>query len=683
MSNSYLNFKIIGYSGVDTLSSYAIPIPLLFIPEATQTSDNGHRILWNFGDGTISRSFSATKSYTYPGKYYVDMVVFDCNNNAQISTFRKEITVYDYIPLTFNISLDDFEYTTHIIFKCGKIDGPFKVKSYFPHYQSESNIYYNVLSSGSYDYWNIKNNKFSNMENYYSLYDRIYNYSINEYQFREIDKVVFEEPIKLYAKLSNNTIIGCSERDIDSVFVGLSAEKNVYFKDDTVSDNILINFFFDKLNYKFGGNTLNYINNLGVSLSAKVIRNDANHLSITSNGYDGEGVIVDSFNINPIKFYNTNIPFVVKIKDSEWFSVKTFDKIQQYNLIISVSSFDNTSPYYVITSLNDTLSSQNSGGMFRGNIIFPMASSTDILSGVTIKASGTFSDGVSSYVLSGKSNLFDVYPLNHFDIYKKNENFDPVSTLRDVTFQEILLDKNVLFDDFFGGVLGNSDSDHEGIGIKTYEKNANFVSNTQDVDTCEITFLNSFSEYMNYNDVNEENYTYPVKVKRFIDLGSINKFKLVGVANKFKENFDIKHRTTKDEFGINLGSSISPLSYIVQAGTPIVALEKFSNSYSLLNTWQPVSAVGATTFPLSNYSSDWGWPLVLPTDFNFLNVEQYYLFFEYVNQYDDTIIGGVIDFENSKTTIPLTATSDNLFSDNGVFDNVFLSVLYQSLSITN
>ena len=83
----------------------------------------------------------------------------------------------------------------------------------------------------------------------------------------------------------------------------------------------------------------------------------------------------------------------------------------------------------------------------------------------------------------------------------------------------------------------------------------------------------------------------------------------------------------------------------------IVALEKFSNVYSVLNTWQPVSAVDTTIYPLSDYSSEWGWALVLPTEMGFGDMSKYYIFFEYNPQYDNTLLDGVIDFDNAKTTI--------------------------------
>ena len=169
--------------------------------------------------------------------------------------------------------------------------------------------------------------------------------------------------------------------------------------------------------------------------------------------------------------------------------------------------------------------------------------------------------------------------------------------------------------------------------------------------------------------------------KYLLNLASIDRNKLVGERNKFKENLDIRGHASKDIYGINIGNKIDTTTYMVSAGIPLVTLEKFGNVYNLLNTYQPVSSVLNTNYALSTYSSDWGWPLVLPTSFNFIDIEKYYLFFEYVPQYDNSLIGGVIDFDNSKTTISPTVTHSDLFSDGGIFENMFGTVLYQSLSL--
>jgi len=702
MSNTttYINFSAVDYMGTDSLSSYALDLtPIKFIPDLDNSIHN--RVVWSFGDGTISDSFSASKVYTYPGRYVVNMVVYDCDNNAQISVFEKFITIHDFVTHKFDVSyypsqLDVVMYNGEevlydgepiyftpsggysLVLRCGSISSPLIINSYYPPYQNTSDIFYEISGSDSRNYWNI-DNKFKHLENFNTLYDTIYNHHLGGYQYRPIPKIEFEG-VEMYAKLSAGEIVNCPSTDEGSSFIGTSATKNIHINDDTITEKLLVKMFFDKNDIQLLGNGGNYLNNLGITLSAEVVDNPPNHLSITSNGLDGEGYLIDSFNINPIKYYNTNIPFVIRLKDADNFSIKNFEILQLSSLNLSAVS----SGVYSISSLNYTLSGQNHGGSFRGYVTFPNTTPTTILENVKLVASGTFiSDQLSSYTLSGESNDFNVYPSNFFDIYKKNEDFNPEQTIKDLRFQETLLDKEVLFGDFIGGVLGDEYSDHDGIGLKLYEKIANFIDNTQDLDKCEIKFLDSLGKNLNYMGVGDEKWILPENVKRLVNLLSINKAKLFGTVNKFKENLDVRGRTSKDEYGKNIGNMIDPKTYIVSVDRDIVALEKFSNTYTLLNSLQPLSSTNLSSFPLSTYSSDWGWPLVLPSTFNFEDIGKYYLFFDYDDTIDGTVVGGIIDFVNSKTTINISTELSALNITEGIYDNMILDTLYQSLSLTN
>lgn len=718
-STAYINFSAIDYKGVDSLSSYATNLtPLRFIPDLPNKANS--RVIWDFGDDTISKSLSTDKVFTFPGKYIVKLIVYDCHNNAMISSIERTINILDYIPYTFNITKYVYvisEDGTYIMSEdpefellCGKIEGPFIARSYYPSYQPTSSIFYDISGSDSFDFWSIKNDKFYHLDNYNTLYEKIYNYAIKSYQFKEIDKIEFI-PDEVYAKISNNTIVTCDKNDSGAVMVGLTASKEFFIKDDSPSDKILIDFKFDKTNNIFKSEIIQDFNNLGVTLSCAVISNSAYSLSITSNGLDGEGYQVDSFKIDPIKFFNTKIPFVVKIKDNEKFSIKNFNPIELSAINIIVTHVTDvqlttelgeylldevgneiyatgihhplSSIYYSISSLNYTLSGQNSGGTFRGYITFPYGD-TDLLQNVKIHVDGTFiNDKLSSFSLEGGSSYFNVYKNNYYDIWKINEDFNPAETLKDLRFQETMLDKTVLFDDFLGGILGDDKSSHDAIGVKIYEKISNFVSNTQDIDNCEQEFIDALAKFIGYNDTNGEQYKYPESIKRIINLASIDKSKLIGELNKFKENLDIRGRSYKTEYGVNIGDSINPSTYLVSKDSPIVALEKFSNTYTLLNTYQPLSVIGYDNYPLSAYNSTWGWPLVLPDIFDPTDFEKYYLFFTYIDQYDNTPIGGIIDFKNEKTNIPKNSSYNDLIGENGIFQNMFLDSLYQSLSLVS
>lgn len=737
MSNSttYITFSAIDYKGLDSLSSYALSItPLIFVPDLENSIN--HKMVWDFGDGTIAKTFSASKFYKFPGIYTVSLIQYDCNNNAMISSVTKTIQIYDYIPLTFDVTFMGFvldpngnynlteggdfilmedgsyslteEDSNVITLSAGQISTPIRLNSYFPSYQPALDVYYDIYNSNSLNWWDINSNKYAHLESFNVFYEQIYNYTLSSYQYSEIPKITTDQN-PIFVKVNNGTIVQCLSSDDDSCYAGLSGTKLVYIKEDNVTEQLLSYLSFDKTKYIHPYNTnFNYLNNLGITLSATVVENVPVRLNVTSNGLDGEGFPVDSFEIAPIKFYNTKIPFVVKIKDYLDFSIKNFDTIQLSSLNYTLTTtfdlqlatelgeflldelgneiFANgttvtvSTSAYSISSLNYTLSAQNTGGSFRGFVTFP--AQEDLIQNVRLEFNATLTDDQgNSWFLEGVSNYFNVYPTNYFDMYKKNEDFNAAETLKDLRFQEILIDKNILFDDFFGGILGGDSTQHEDIGVKTYEASANFVQNTQDIDDSTIDALDSMGEFMGYNDVNEEKYIYPVKVKRLVDLLSIDKIKLLGYENKFRENFDVKGRSSKTIFGINIGNQIDTTTYVISSTTPIVALEKFSNEYTLLNTYQPVSAVGTHTYPLSSFTSDWGWPLVLPVSLNFSEIEKYYLFFDFVDQYDNTILDGVVDFDNPKTTIPFLTTGEDLNELDGIKEHMFVDTLYTSLSL--
>lgn len=670
----YAYFSAIDFKGENVLSSFALPAtPLRFVTDFA--SDTRTKILWNFGDGTTADTLTALKYYDFPGKYNVNLVVYDCYDNAQISTFTKKVEIHDYFPFTFKLSPD-----TDITSSNGVIIGPWIVTSFYPPYQPVSSIFYTISGSSSKNYWSVYNEKFDHLEPFHTLYQQVYNYKLSSFQYEEINRIDFTG-VPVYGVIENGNIVPCLSSIQGSFFIGTSAQKEIFFRDDEVSSLVSIKFQFDKnnnyLKSEYKSNPQDYINNLGITLSAKVEENtNIDRLSITSNGIDGEGFPITSFDICPLKYYNTDIPFVVKIKDGGNFSIKNFDKLALSSLNVTVSGSSLSAWSYDVFSLNETLSAQGSGGAFRGYLTF---TGTTPITGVQIITDGTFTNHLSSsFTISGRSSLFSVYPKDYYGLYKQNENFDAKETLKSLRFQEILLDKTVLFDEFFGTIFGDADSSYDTIGKKTYEKIANFVANNVDVDVSETEQLYSMIQMMGATYENLGN--IPENIKRFLNLFSIDKNRLFGTSNKFKENFDIRGRTSKDEYGVNLGNQINNSTYVISAGVPIVALEKFSNQYTLLNTYQPLSVAG-WTYQLSAYSPDWGWPLVLPSGFTPDKFPEYYIFFEYVDQYDDRLRGGVIDFSNTLTTVLSTTSYDQLFGDWGIVEQVFGNTLYDSLSL--
>lgn len=650
MSNyQQFDFKIIDYKDEQVLSAYALKeTPLTFIPNVQNLPYV--RVLWDFGDGTYSTSLTANKFYDKAGKYDTNLTIFDCYSNAIISNTLKTVDIKDYLVNTFKVDFDDVSYYDNIIWKNGKISGPLIITATYPNDKTPSSLYYRISGSNSDYYFQDTPDKFRHLRNTYSFFEKIYNQTKKEYEYVEIDKIDINT-VPVYAKIAGSQITLTDSNDLAAFYVGLSGNTRVYFKDDSVN-KLLIDLFFDKRDNNI------WDNNLKISLSANIIENDdVEDFSITSNGLDGEFYAKNSFNIDSQKFSNIDIPFVIKIKDSEHFTVKNFDPLSASNLSYTVLSSNEvvSSQYYTI-STKDCFD-----GALRNIIHF---NSSNKINDVKITVTGSVSSIQGSvYTLNGETSLFDVYPQNFLSIEKKNENYDATEMFKDLRFQEFLLDDSMLFDEFIGSIFGTLSSSYDTLGKKIYEKITNFVQNTQDVDKNEVFSLISQMKMLGTpNDVFENNsFTYPEKIKRILDLFSISNNKLLGINNKFKENFDLRGYSSKTIYGINLGDEINTTTYVVSAGVPIVALEKFSNKYSLLNTEQPVEYTTTTVFPLSSYNQSWGWPLVLPDTFSFGDIEKYYLFFEFVDTFDNTLYDNTIIKDN---TIYDMLSTENIIRDN-------------------
>lgn len=632
-SFSDIEFDVLDWKNENVLSSYALEqTPLRFIPDLDDFSYV--RVLWDFGDGTISSSLTAQKYWENPGKYVVNFTLYDCYSNAVISTEYKIIHIVDYLTHTFTVDFDDPSYYDNISWKLGKISDPITIRAYYPPTIPITSLFYRISGSNS-DYYFDDVDKFRHLDKTYAFHDKIYNNYLSSFQYQEIDRITTENT-SVYAKISGLNLINATESDNNSFFVGVSGTKDIHFKDDSIN-RINIDLFFDRsVEY------LNNRNNTKISLSALIVDNDeVEDLSITSNGLDGEFYEIDSFNIDGRKFSYVDIPFVVKIKDSENFSVKNFPLLSasDVNVLVLSSGDVMDSSYYELEDVGAYY------GSARGKVKF---NTDDVVHYVQLSASlTTTNDQGSSYTLTGITDYFDVYPRNYISIEKRNEDFDAQETFKGLRFQEFLLDKTVLFDDFMGSVFGTLSSSYDTLGKKIYEKITNFVENTQDVDREEIFSLISQLKMTGVdNDVFESNlFKYPEKIKRIMDLGSISKNKLIGFNNKFEENFDIKGFSSKEIFGTNLGEEINTDTYIISAGIPIVALEKFSNRYVLLNTEQPVEETVLSAYMLSGYNVNWGWPLVLPDTYQYSDLEKYYLFFEYQSGYENTLVDNTIVYD--------------------------------------
>jgi len=279
--------------------------------------------------------------------------------------------------------------------------------------------------------------------------------------------------------------------------------------------------------------------------------------------------------------------------------------------------------------------------------------------------------------ITGSSTLFNIFPsTGQYNVSKINEDWNAASFYNSLRYQETLLDKQVFFNEFLGTIVGGFSAQPYELGKTVYEKISNFVNNRSDIDKSNIDALISFCNELSIN-YQDYNYLYPPQIKRLVDLLSIKQSNLWGTQNKYASNFN-KQGTiaSNDTYGINLGSRIDPISGVFSFDKPVVAYERFSGIYSLVNTNTITSSILTITdtitgYPLSAYTSSWGWPLVIPNTVTGSAISEYYEFYEYISNNNNTFYDYIIDWYNPMTTLtPQNSSYTDWSVDDGIIQNM-------------
>jgi hypothetical protein len=279
--------------------------------------------------------------------------------------------------------------------------------------------------------------------------------------------------------------------------------------------------------------------------------------------------------------------------------------------------------------------------------------------------------------LSGKVENVNFYNENPYDFYIRNENFDLSKALKDVSFQPTLQKSKNLYENFFSNIFGKYPFNHNDLGISSFEKVSNFVSNHSDVDTCDVESLYDLSKAFDM-DNDDFKVFYPLEIKRLINNLSINQSKLWGTD--LNDNFNFKNINDNNNF--NRGNLITSDSYMITAGTPVILKTKSLYDYKLINTGyyydsnvsiQDALLLGLSTYPLSslceflNIGDDW---------------KSYYEFYEFEPSNHKIYVDGIIDWNNIQTVLNINLSSrKEWIKDEGVLDTLFSYELYKGLGL--
>jgi len=286
--------------------------------------------------------------------------------------------------------------------------------------------------------------------------------------------------------------------------------------------------------------------------------------------------------------------------------------------------------------------------------------------------------------LSGESNTFSIFSdKGEYNIQKINENFDASSFYNNLRYQESLLDKNIFFNEFLKTIVGDLSAQPYELGKTVYEKIANFTSNISDVNKCNLNQLLSFCDELGV-EFEQYNYPYPPQLRRMVDMLSIKQRILYGTKNTYNRDFNKKF-TVNPNIGRNLGNQISPLSGVVTSGIPIIAYEKFSNIYTLVNTNQFQTSPFNYTRPLSTYNYNWGWGLVAPRSLSGDQINSFYEFYEYRNIPENTFYNNIIDWKNPMTKLnpnsPASLNNQDWVAKDGIMQNMLSYELTKGLKL--
>ena len=280
--------------------------------------------------------------------------------------------------------------------------------------------------------------------------------------------------------------------------------------------------------------------------------------------------------------------------------------------------------------------------------------------------------------VTGQSNTFNIYPVSGgYGLAKINENFDAIGNIKSYVLQESLLNKNVLFDQFLGPIVGNKNSAINSLGKRIYEKIANFVSNNADLDANELEALQSMESLIGV-DLQNYNFPFPPDMQRLVNLLGTKLSYFRGSPNLFDSNYDKKQTISNPNYGKNLGKQLSWSTSTVPTSGKVVLYEKFGEVYSdgILTNYgvsQNAFLSGSTqVVHLSDVNTSWGWPLVLGDDVTGgIEVSRYYDVFEYNEGNNNLFYNNLIDWDSEKTTVSQTiSTYSDWFDTNNIADNL-------------
>ena len=360
-----------------TLSNTPFFIKPLWTDFNTYTQFSQYGIYWEFGDGTYHIGPSAQHTYSYPGSYDITATFYNLTNepftvNTTTDNTPARVTVQNVLPdVVYVDNLLPSEQLGVYNLPAGKRSDNLKIKRYNS-WQNDpflvkNNYTISLYASGSKsNFMSVSayyTDKWAHLKAYFG-FTKTYITPDGVITAKIVDSTetsavsVYAERVRLpddtvgisftSTPSTNTSFAGTTGSTFESVFISYvdqkpSIESNelvfLYANFDTrgfleltpkFQQYNIIDTTFDTLPY-------GYINFPTSVTYLKSSFNPAAKLAITSNGISTEGTeqtigslsgqLLHSFDIYPIKYTNTKIPFVITFKDDENFTTKCYPPI--------------------------------------------------------------------------------------------------------------------------------------------------------------------------------------------------------------------------------------------------------------------------------------------------------------------------------------------------------------------
>lgn len=714
---------------------------------------NACTLIWNFGDGTIYQTKDIENSvlqsiphkYNWPGQYELKLSVIS-NDGVSSKTFSKILNVANYSNDTLQWDFAGWDGLSssnlsagaipHGFQSCppGELNSPTPLTFRFTTSTTLSErISFDLYSQNSLSQpWDVPTyeNKYANLR--------------PRWRFTDLDgniiSTVKPNSDQLQAVIIDKNGLLPNATGYDSTtetIVGYTGAVDVYYIDDIPSLNYSGSYSINVPTLWINSNTQAYPNyqdknnnsypsysNSTVTLTSYFyVKNlSADHFNITLNGgsipipstlWPGASstfiVTINSLSASdttadfankvllnyPINFSNSVITVSSNITNAFTFATSSFNFTRVDALNRDTGGF-----YKNIFSTLDSNSLLLSSGSLTASLVVNTTSATTIIEPAPDPLSG-YNPSLRVSAATAVSSTLQVIPVTgsgtytiiNFDktyfVRKINENFNYGAQLQGYALQPTIAVNNNLFA-FLSTVAGNSFTTEDNFGTKTYEKIANFVGNTQDVNTGGVNELYSLSKIID-TEFDDFNLNAPPVLKRAFDLFSTPHESLWGTREKYNLNFNNK------EYHTNLGTMLTAYDInttIVSAGQKIVLNDIFdSNFYELIevptiNSYASVTAANmqtyfasVTSYPCTAYplSAFFGWGVKTP-------VANYYKFWVFNDVYNNIPVCNLIDWNtnaNSLSTTLSESTSSTLewYKDGGILENMYSYYIHKGLDL--